>query len=383
MKQVAVFETQMKFAEVVDILRPLAESNNAQVELSLANAYLNLAINGRTPDAVSDAAALAVAAAHDKTLGPITREKIQPAIDFAERAARHGSAGGFNILYIIYANGFGVEADIPKAIGYLKRASAGGDLGAKYNYAVMLYEGGAFLKQDVSEACILFDELGRDPATMNLSAYYLGQIVYRGQCGHKADKVEGMKLVRIGARAGVRQAERDMGKSFDFGWLGQVDRKMALSWYQKAADHGDPFSEWRIGMAYVNGEMGPKDSAKGVSYLQHSAESDFPQGLTDLGVMYAIGDGVAKDVYKARVLYERAAQLGEPHAFKELAAMYANGEGVPVDKLHARVLCLQSVAMGESESAAPCKALAKNLTVGQLEQSDREFSEWQKQKTAK
>lgn len=375
MKRVATLEPQLKFAEIVETLQPFAASDDPQIALSLANAYMNLAVIGRAAQATSDPGD------GRPPTEVITRKQIQPAIDFAQHAARHGNAGGYNLLYMIYGNGFGVKVDDAKAIGYLRQAAAGGDKGARYNYAVMLYEGRPFLKQDLAQACVLFGKLGRDDTTMTVAAYDLGQIIYRGQCGYKANKVEGMQLVSLAAKAGVRQAERDMGKSAEFGWLGEADNKKALSWYQVAADHGDPYSQWRIGMAYINGELGPKDSIKGVDYLRGAAASDFPQAMTDLGVMYVTGDGVSKDFNKARALYENAARLGEPHAFSELAVIYAHGEGAPIDKVHARTLHLQAGAMGESKSAALDQAFEQGLTVDQLNQSDIEFNEWQKERS--
>lgn len=375
LKKVAVLDGQMKFAEIVDTLRPFAQSENGEVELSLADAYMSLAINGKGPQTPSPAALKAMSGIQPATIDP---QEIQLAVTFAERAARHGKAGGYNLLYVIYGNGYGLKADTPKALNYLKLAADGGDWGAKFNLAVMVYEGRPFMKKDIGRACGLFHELLDKSPLQREAAYYVGQMVYFGQCGRAPDRGEGMKLVAIAANGGMRSAERDMGKSFEHGWLGHVDKAKALSWYQKAAEHGDAFSQWRIGMAYVYGELGePKDSAEGVRYLQRAAASDYPDGLTDLAVMYVEGDGVAKDLAGAMLLYQRAAELGEPHAYREMAVMYANGEGVAVDRVRARALYLESVAMGDEKSDLMDKAFSRQLTRAQIEQSDRDVAAWQ------
>jgi TPR repeat protein len=99
------------FAGIDKLLRPYADSGNGQVEYYLAFAGLNLAIDGKKP---SDIQAV----------------DIQSAIRFAEHAAQHGTAQAWNLLYIIYGNGYGIPAQSDKALGYLKRGVEAGDEGA-------------------------------------------------------------------------------------------------------------------------------------------------------------------------------------------------------------------------------------------------------------
>lgn len=356
-------ETEMKFAEEVETLRPFADSGNAKVEYALAFAYMELAIDGQKP-------------------GEISADAIRPAIDFAQRAVTHGGANGNNLLALIYSNGWGVPVDSAKGADYLRRGFEAGDTGAKLNYAIALYVGAPGIPRDVDRACpMLFDLIsGANPDVT--AAYYVGLIRFRGQCGRKADKVAGVNIIKIAADHGVRDAERDMGRNFEFGWAGPVDLPKALDWYRKASEHGDPHSEWRIGMAYVNGELGPKDSVKGVEYLERAAASDDGDGLVDLGVMYVTGDGVAKDFAKAKALYERAVALGQSHAYRELAAMYANGEGVAIDLVRARLMYLQSVEIGEPESARIRAYIEAKLDAAQMKESDRQFGEWKQKRAA-
>lgn len=357
-------EKQQDFAAVIVTLEVYADAGNSEVEIRLANAYLNLGINEHKP-------------------GDIDNEDMRRSLDFAQRAARHGQASAFNLLYQFYGNGWGVPIDNGKALDYLKRGVHGGDSAAKLNYAIQLYQGSPLVGKDLSAACKMFKELSRDDKVQSMSSYYIGQMRYRGQCGFKPDRQAGMQLVEIAAQHGMRSAERDMGKSSEFGWTGRIDLHKALVWYQQAADHGDPESSWRIGMAYVNGELGSKDSVKGVQYLQQSADSNYSKGLVDLGVMYATGDGVVKDFDKARSLYEKAAELGEPHAFRELAAMYASGEGVHVDRVRARVMYLQSVEMGEEDVGSVRKMIEAKLTAVQVKESDQQFEAWRQKHAGK
>jgi uncharacterized protein len=350
-------EKEQDYPAIIGTLEPYADSGDGEIEIRLATAYLNLGING------SKAA-------------EIDNEDMRHALEFAQRAANHGQAIAFNLLYQFYGNGWGVPVDNVKALIYLKRGAQGGDVGAKLNFAINLYSGSPIAKRDLNAACTLFRDLAKDKSVHEVASYYLGTIVFRGQCGFTANRIEGVRMIEVSANQGLRDAERDMGKNFEFGWSGKADMSKAFAWYRKSADQGDAESEWRIGMAYVNGELGPKDSARGVKYLEQSAQSDFGKGMVDMGVMYATGDAVPKDFDKARMLYEKAADLGEPHAFRELAAMYAVGEGVSVDFVRARVMYLQSVELGEADASSFRKAIEANLDASQLEDSDQLFEAW-------
>ncbi|MCB2079978.1 MAG: sel1 repeat family protein [Novosphingobium sp.] len=350
-------EQQLEFTEVIQTLRPFEDSGNADVEFGLANAYMNLAINGRKPD-------------------EIKAQDIQPAIDFAQRAAAHGSKEAWNLLYMIHGNGWGTPVDADKALDFLKRGVAAGDAGAKTNYAIQLYQGSELVPRDRAAACPLIDELARDPSTQVVMVYYAGLVRFLGQCGMKADKVAGVNLIEIAAEHGVRDAERDMGKNYEFGWRDAKDLKRALDWYEKAAGHGDPHSQWRIGMAWLNGELRQKDSAEAVDYFEQAAASGDANGMVDLGVMYSTGDGVAKDFDKARSLYEEAAALGSPEAYRELAVIYANGEGVVSDPVRARTLYLQAIELGSPEKPALLQAIESRASPDQISKSDKQFQRW-------
>jgi TPR repeat protein len=352
--RVGPLEESSDFAGIADLLRPYAASGNAEVEYYLGFAYMNQAIIGRRPEDVQ----------------PIA---IQPAIDFAQRAARHGSKEAWNLLYLIYGQGLGVPVAAADAVGYLKRGIAAGDQAAKMNYAIQLYEGSPLVERDLDVACVLFDELVADKAMLEVVSYYAGVILFRGQCGKTADKAAGIDLIRMAADHGMRSAERDMGKNSEFGWVGPVDEAQVLAWYGKAAGHGDPEAQWRVGMIYVNGEFGQRqDFAKAREHFEGSAASNYPNALTDLGSMYAAGEGVDRDFAKAKELYEQAAGAGAPRALRELAVMYAQGEGVAVDLVKARVLYLEALRKGLAEDEPLKRLLEAKMSPEQVRESDQQ-----------
>ncbi len=347
----------MQFAEAVATLSSYASVGDAKVDATLAKAYMHLAIDGRQPEEIEAAA-------------------IRPAIDHAQRAAANGSGLAMNLLYLIYGHGWGTEVDDALALAYLEQAVAAGDDGARLNYAISLYNGTSFIDWDRDRACELFEVLIKREVAMTVLTYYYGLIMFRGECGGQVDRAAGMELIQTAAEHDVRDAQRDLAMSHEYGWVGATDLARALVWYERAAGRGDAYSQWRIGMSFVRGELREPDSERAVGYFQQSAASGHPNGLTSLAVMYATGDGIERDYATAIALYTQAAQLGESHAYRALATMYARGEGVVRDLVQARLYYLQSVELGSDDSQVYRTELESGMDADQLAESDLRFAEW-------
>lgn len=357
LNRVAQLEGKLDFAGIAEVLGPLRDTNHPDVEFYLAWAWMNLAIAGRQPGAVS-------------------AEDIRPALDLSNRAAEHGSIQAWNLLYMIYGNGFGVPVDRARAVEFLRRGVEAGDAGAKINYSIQLYQGSALVERNLAQACRLFEELAEDEGARPAIAYYMGIVVFRGDCNRKPDPAAGMKLVRAAADGGDRDAQRDMGRSNELGWVGPVDMAKAFEWYARAADRGDPHSLWRLGMAYVRGEQRAKDPLRAVDYFRQAAASGNGDGMTSLAVMYAGGEGVGQDYAKARELYEQAVQAGSVHALQNLAVMHLLGQGTRVDPVKARICYLQAIELGDQENEGLRHAIETALDADGIRRSDREFEAW-------
>ena len=334
------------FDKAVQLLAPFESLQRADVDYALAEALYGKAVNGATLEAAATA--------------DITRARA-----LAERAAAKGDGAALNLLFLMHENGFGVRADGDRALEYLQRAVAAGDPGAKLNLAIRLYRGGTALGQDRDRACGLFTELQARPDPDPYSGYYLGLAHFRGQCGFAEDPAKGMALIEAAARRDVREAQSDMGKNFEFGWTGDKDIKQSLAWYQLAADKGEPYAEWRIGMAYVEGDQRAKDAAQAVAWFQRSAAKEHGLGLASLAVMVATGDGIAQDFAEAKSLYQRAAAAGNPHGYRGLAVMALRGEGGAPNPESALALYRQAVEAGNPEEPALLNDIQRQIALRQ------------------
>lgn len=349
-------EKDKRYDAILERLKPFEAAPTAEVAYRIAWSRYLLAIDGRKPDDVDGAG-------------------VGVALEWAERARSLGSIQALNLLYMIHNNGGGMPEDRDRALAYLREGVEKGDAGARSNYAVMLYRGEPGVPRDRALAGKYFVELARGKIVVPAVYYYLGVMRYRGENGFKKDAAEGMRLIRIAAEQGDPEAQRDVAKAYEFGWLGKEDLHEALAWYQKSADNGDGNAQWRIGMAFVNGEERAADPAQAVEWFRRSAESHSTQGMTSLAVMYATGEGVKQDWDRARELYEEAAEGGEAHALLNLSGMYLRGEGVEVDAVHGYVLLSQAARMGDEQAMSLKPMVEKELTAEQLAEAARRLDQ--------
>jgi TPR repeat protein len=53
------------------------------------------------------------------------------------------------------------------------------------------------------------------------------------------------------------------------------DDAEALQWFHKAAEHGDPFAQYELGVRYLQGRGVARDDAEAVRWLKSSAKLGF------------------------------------------------------------------------------------------------------------
>ena len=358
--KVGIYEEGLQFQEILDVLEPFKDSGNADVEFYLAFAHFNLSISGSDSESIEQI-------------------DMSQAILWARKAVGDGSTEALNLLSIIYGNAFGVPRDNAKSLEYLERGVAAGGRGAILNMAIALYDDGD-TEEEKSRACGYFDDVANRDDSDVITGYYLGVIMFRGDCNQVENKEAGLELIQLAAESGVTKAERDMGRIYEYGLTVEADIVEALKWYELAAEHGEARSQWRVGMAYLHGEARESNSERAIEYFRKSANNGYVAAIVSMGVMYASGDGVEQDFVRAREFYQQAADHESPTAMKNLAVMYANGEDVDVDLIQALVLTKQAQALGAPEAESLREWLLPRLTASDREIAKRRFSEWSKQR---
>jgi len=353
------FEAASQFSEAIGALAPHKDLARPEVDYALAYAHLNRQLQGGASAAVVPAA-----------------EDFAQALRYANRAAATEHGRSLYLLSLIHGSGWGVPADAAKSRGFLERAAKAGDVVARADYAVMLYEGRMGAPRDVATACALFAEVLVKEEVGMVASYYLGLATARGECGLGPDMPRALALIRRAAEAGVTEAERDIGRALETGDGTERNLDAALVWYTRAAAKSDGFSLWRLGMAHVNGQGRVLDTVLGVDYLKRAVDAGSADAMASLAALLAAGDGVAQDFGVARALYQRAARAGQPQAHRDLALLDLAGQGAAADPAQAWVNYSKAVALGHAPEPKLEAAIKAAMSPAQSAQAEAELATW-------
>ena len=84
--------------------------------------------------------------------------------------------------------------------------------------------------------------------------------------------------------------------------------------YRAAADKGEAWAQYNLGIMYANGEGVPEDDATAVKWYTKAAEQGDAAAQNNLGVMYEDGHGVPQDNVMAYMWWNLAAAQGDENA---------------------------------------------------------------------
>ncbi len=102
------------------------------------------------------------------------------------------------------------------------------------------------------------------------------------------------------------------------------DYAQAMSWYKKAAEQGNAFAQFNLGLMYEKGRGVPQDDGQAVVWYKKAAEQGHAIAQYNLGVMYAKGVGMPQNDKLAYILFNLAASKGNDNAVKKEISMLEN-----------------------------------------------------------
>ena len=147
------------------------------------------------------------------------------------------------------------------------------------------------------------------------AATLLGEIFLLGK-GRKPDPKEASVWLRFSAEQGNARAECLYG---DYLFIHEPGHeKEALLWYGKAAEHGHPEAQYKLGYFYYLGKYVLKDVPKALTWFEAAAAANYADAEYQLGYMYKNGFGVKQDPDMAREWLGLAAGHGNEKAQAEL-----------------------------------------------------------------
>ena len=112
------------------------------------------------------------------------------------------------------------------------------------------------------------------------------------------------------AKAGKVKAMYDVGKLYERGRGTNVDLKLAVEWYQKAASGGQTSAQSRLGIMYFEGRGVKQNYEKALQLLNSAAKDNVPSAQYQLANMYELGTGVNQDLEKAIHWYNESDKFG-------------------------------------------------------------------------
>ena len=177
------------------------------------------------------------------------------------------------------------------------------------------------------------------PACLSLGDYFL-----QGE-GSQSETQHGIRWLSRAADLGDRSACRTVGKLYLQGQIGwdkqwpgrpppsrriEPDKKLAISWYERAIDLGDHWSAFSLGVHYLKGELLDQDSQLAEKWLLHCATRGDRLAQVHLGAEYASGARLRQDT-DAAIHWLAMATKHLRSAGLYLAAIYLEGTIVPKD----------------------------------------------------
>ena len=167
--------------------------------------------------------------------------------------------------------------------------------------------------------------------------YRVGEMYFEGN-GVTKDKRLAITWYRKAAEQGNARAQCKLGEYYWCGKGVEVNKEESTKWYAKAAEQGDAEGQYNLGYCYFFGfgSVGKSDnySAEIARLWRKAAEQDFPAAQYRLGDCYEKGDilkDIKKDTAEAVKWYRKAAEHENVDAQNALGRCYSQGKGVVKD----------------------------------------------------
>ena len=250
------------------------------------------------------------------------------ALGYFQKAADAGYTPAIRYLGTMYRDGYGVETDYDKALVYYRKAADAGDPLAMNNMGVF-YREGYGVEQDFDKA-LEWHRKAMEKGEEESAAFNIGYLYYKG-VGREPDYARALEWYRKAAEMGNSNAMYSLGMMYQWGFGVAQDYDKALEWYGKAAELGNGNAMQALGAMYQLGKGVEKDYGKAIEWYQKGVENENAACCYSMGQLYETGTGVEKDYGKAMEYYQKSADGGNVTAMFALGMMYENGNGVSVD----------------------------------------------------
>ena len=105
----------------------------------------------------------------------------------------------------------------------------------------------------------------------------------------------------------------------------RLDYELALRYFQKAANLGDSYGMFMVGLHYYEGLGTRRNFKRAVDYFKRSLEMGDTRALYHLGICCSRGEGVRQDAAAAEEYWQRGAALNDAPCCVALALHCVEG----------------------------------------------------------
>lgn len=148
------------------------------------------------------------------------------------------------------------------------------------------------------------------------------------------------------AKQGDGPAQVELGDQYASGGFANADLRLAIDYWQMAAEQLNAAGLSRMAVAYYLGLGLERDLKTAIELFAQAAQGGDADAQAVVGAMYSKGDGRPRDLAQAYYWLRRAAAQGHPAGANDLAGLYQRGEGVAQDRAEAITLYRQAAAKG-------------------------------------
>lgn len=233
------------------------------------------------------------------------------AFEFATIAAEDDKTLGYNVLGLLYLNGWGVDQNIQLALENYKMAAADGDE-ISMNQIGFIYMNGDGIEENPEQAFYWFNEAAQKKYDVGM--YNLGYC-YKNGYGVEQDAEVGAEWLKKAAEAGCIDSMIELGEYYQDTLF---DIKKSKAWFLKAAENGSADAMNKLGILYT--DIDP-DYQEAVKWFLKAIEQDNPWAYRNYAWCLWNGNGVKANKKKAMKMMQKAISLGLSDAEQELMQM--------------------------------------------------------------
>ena len=230
-----------------------------------------------------------------------------------EKSAEQGNAEAQFNLGLSYYRGEGVVKDYAKAMYWFKKASDQGDADAQLHVGRCLEETKAS-NEEIVTAYLKAAEMGQPEAQC-----FMGEWYKYGDNGLKIDINETYRWCRKAAERGNNFAQFEIGIVYDYGLGCEENKKEAVKWYKRSASKDYIPAVYFLGLCYYFGNGVRVDKKEALKCFKKAAKYDYADAICMIGDYYYYGDIVDEDEEEAIKYYKKAVELRSEKAERRLS----------------------------------------------------------------